>query len=62
MRSNNRLVIDTRFSKLKELIENELGIDKASQLIVDEKGIDISCSHSDELICSEKKKQLVIYT
>ena len=37
-----------RFSTLKEMIEKELGVRDA--LILDERGIDISTLHTDDLV------------
>ena len=42
------LLITYRFSTLKEIIEKELGVRDA--LILDEKGIDISTLHTDDLV------------
>lgn len=48
-----------RIVKLRELIESELGIEKDNQIIIDEKGIDISTANNEDVITSEKKKQIV---
>ena len=42
------LPITFRFSTLKEIIEKELGVRDA--LILDERGIDISTLHTDDLV------------
>jgi hypothetical protein len=48
-----------RFEKLRELIDRELGLAKADQIILDEKGVDVSTSHSEEIVNAEKKRSLV---
>jgi hypothetical protein len=42
------LPITYRFSTVKEIIEKELGVKEA--LILDERGIDISTLHNDDLV------------
>jgi hypothetical protein len=42
------LPITLRFSTLKEIIEKELGVKEA--LLLDERGIDISTLHTDDLV------------
>ena len=44
----NTYLITYRFSTLKEIIEKELGVRDA--LILDERGIDISTLHTDDLV------------
>jgi hypothetical protein len=37
-------------SKLREVIEKEMGLDKDSFSLLDERGIDVTSAHADELI------------
>jgi hypothetical protein len=40
----------------KDLIEKEMGIDKVNLVILDEKGVDISTMHNDDIALSDKKR------
>ena len=40
----------------KELVEKEMGIEKSCLVILDEKGVDITTVHNDELLLNDKKR------
>lgn len=46
-----------RFSVFKDLVEKEMGIEKSNLAILDEKGVDITTMHNDEVALSDKKRQ-----
>lgn len=50
------MLICYRISKIKEICESEFDINRNSQILIDERGIDISTANSDDLITSEKRK------
>jgi hypothetical protein len=43
-------------SKLREVIEKEMGLEKGTYSLIDERGIDVTMAHADDLIYSENKK------
>lgn len=49
-----------RFSQLRELIDKEMGLKEF--MVIDEKGVDISSMHQDEIVNTEPKKNSFVST
>ena len=45
-------------AQLKEVIEKEIGIPQASQLIIEEKGIEYSTMHADDILPPPENKKV----
>ena len=47
MKLDTPITSTDKFSKLKDYLESELGISKTNCLLLDEKGIDLTCINGD---------------